>query len=404
LPDPNTHRARVVVYGMIAVPALCAAALAGAIPLTGDPGPQRWTRPVAASLLTYIERMESHGLEPDDYAPDALRQAIRSGDDAELERQATQSFGLVAGDLANGHVPSAQRRQFHIARVSIAPARVAVLIDEAIATKDPAGVLGALAPADPQYAALRNQLDGLEAGDDIHRRKLEASLERWRWMPRDVPARRLLVNIPEYRLRVIADGAEIASHRVIVGKPQTPTPQFTAQVTGIILNPTWGVPQSIIRESVGSLVRNNPSAARARGFTWSNAGGSLRVTQQPGPGNALGQLKLDMPNPFTVFVHDTSNRDLFEREVRTLSHGCIRADKPFDLAALLLAGSTWNRARIAEVVGSRKTTRVPLEASIPLFTVYMTAFVMPDGGVRYFDDPYRLDPAVNRLLDDRQRG
>jgi murein L,D-transpeptidase YcbB/YkuD len=375
--------------------------MAGAIPLASDPGPQRWTRQEAASLLAYIERIDSHGLEPADYAPEELRQAIESGDAAELERQATESFGLVAGDIASGHVPSSQRRQFHIATVSIQPARVAVLIDDAIASKDPAAVLNDLAPTDRQYKALRVELARLPAGQEDERRKIEASLERWRWLPRQMGDRQLLVNIPEYRLHVMAEGTEIASHRVIVGKPRTPTPQFTAQVTGVILNPTWGVPQSIIRESVGSLVRNSPATARARGYSWSYSGGALRVTQQPGPGNALGQMKLDMPNPFTVFMHDTSNRELFERDERTLSHGCIRTDKPFDLAALLLAGAGWNRGRIDEAVTTRKTTRVPLEQPLPVYTVYMTAFAAADGSVRYFDDPYGLDDVVNRLLDDR---
>ena len=352
-------------------------------------------------MLAYIERVGSHGLEPADYNLEELRQAIRSGDDGELEHRASDSFGRLARDLAGGHVPSSQRRQFHMASVSLEPVRIAALIDRALASESPSGVLDDLAPRDPQYGALRAALADLSEGQETQRHKIEASLERWRWMPRQTGARHLVVNIPEYRLHVMADGRETASHRVIVGKPRTPTPQFATQVTGVILNPTWSVPQSIIAESVGSLVRNNPGTARARGYTWSYATGKLRVTQQPGPGNALGQLKLDMPNPFTVYLHDTPSRELFGREERALSHGCIRTDKPFELAARLLAGTDWNSAKIEDVVASKRTTRIPLEQQIPVYTVYMTAFAAPDGTVNYFADPYGLDAGVNRLLDDR---
>jgi murein L,D-transpeptidase YcbB/YkuD len=208
------------------------------------------------------------------------------------------------------------------------------------------------------------------------------------------------VNIPEYRLHVLADGREIASHRVIVGKPSTPTPQFSAQVTAVIFNPPWNVPQSIIAESVGRLIRNSPEVARARGYTWSYAGGGLRVTQQPGPGNALGQMKLDMPNPFTVYLHDTSNRELFDNERRTLSHGCVRTDKPFKLAKLLLPDGSWTQSRIDAILETRRTTRAALERPMPVYTVYMTAFAAADGTITYSDDPYSLDAAISRLLDD----
>lgn len=386
--------------GLAVAPALWAAAVAASVPLATDPMPQRWDRQSAAALLAYIERIDTQGLEPADYGPASLRRAIQQGDASDLERQATESFGLVARDLANGHVRPAQRVRFYIATEPLPPARVAVLIDRAIASRDMAGTLNGLAPNNPQYAALRSALAGLPADSDAERRKIEASLERWRWMPRQMGDSHLLVNIPEYRLHVMSEGAEVATHRVIVGKPSTPTPQFSANVAGVILNPPWNVPQSIIAESVGRLVRTSPAVARARGYTWSSSGGRLRVTQQPGPQNALGQVKLDMPNAFTVYLHDTPSKELFGRDVRALSHGCMRTDRPFDLAVRLLAGTDWTRARIDQVVATRKTTRVPLERPMPVYTVYMTAYVQPDGTVGYFNDPYGLDGGINQLLDD----
>jgi murein L,D-transpeptidase YcbB/YkuD len=127
----------------------------------------------------------------------------------------------------------------------------------------------------------------------------------------------------------------------------------------------------------------------------------LRVTQRPGPQNALGQVKLDMPNPFTVYLHDTPSKALFDQEQRTMSHGCIRTDKPFDLAERLLGDAGWSRAMIDNAVAGRQTQRVALTQPLPIYVVYMPAFVAPDGSVGYFGDPYSLNGEVNRLLDDR---
>jgi murein L,D-transpeptidase YcbB/YkuD len=395
------HRAAAL--GIFAVALVGAAPGASGNPEATIPPPRHWDRATATELLGYVERIGSHGLEPADYAPEKLGWAIRVGNEAELERQATESFGLLARDLANGHVRPAQRRRFHVATPPIEPGQIALLIDRAIALGDVAEVLDGLAPQNAQYRGLRVALAELPVDADEQRRKLEASLERWRWMPRELGERHLLVNIPEYRVHLLEDGKETALHRVIVGKASTPTPQFSAQVTGVIFNPPWNVPQSIVAESVGSLVRNNPATARARGYTWSSSGGALRVTQQPGPQNALGQMKLDMPNPFTVYLHDTPSKTLFDREQRTLSHGCIRTDKPFDLATLLLEG-VWTRQAIDEAVAGRQTVRIALERPLPVYVVYMPAFVEADGTVAYFGDPYALDAAVNRLLDDRAGG
>ena len=144
---------------------------------------------------------------------------------------------------------------------------------------------------------------------------------------------------------------------------------------------------SIVRESVGSLVRNNPATARARGYTWSYSDGGLRVTQRPGPQNALGQMKLDMPNPFTVYLHDTPKKGLFDEIHKTFSHGCNGADIAFGLATNLLAPSDWARAKIA----TRQKRQMPLEKSIPFFIVYLTVVADSETGVRYLEDPYNLD-------------
>lgn len=375
---------------LIAITVLLAAATARA----QDTQPRHWGRQTAQSLVAYIERVSNHGLDPADYAPAELERAIVSADAARLERRATESFANLAGDLAIGRVKPGRRGRYYIPSDTIDPARVARLIDLAIGYRSAARVLDGLAPQNREYAALRTALGQLGPGQVEERRKIDVNLERWRWLPRELGARHLLVNIPEYQAHLLDAGRRTSSYRIIVGKKRTPTPQFSANVNAVILNPSWYVPQSIVRESVGRLVRKNPAAARARGYIWSNSGGGLRVTQRPGPQNALGQMKLDMPNPFTVYLHDTSDKDLFDEEQRTFSHGCIRAENPIGLATRLLAPSGWDRAMIDGIVETRQTRQVPLQTSIPIYIVYLTAVADPEYGVRYLDDPYNLDAAT----------
>lgn len=398
MPDPRSSYARACVHGIVWKIALFVVLFATALIAAEPPSSRQWDRRSATVLLAYIETLETHGLDPADYAPSELRAALSSGEQGEIERRATQSFALVAHDLASGHLRPDQRGRYFIPSDVPDPVHTANLIDQALIHNDVAGSLESLAPQDRQYLALRAALWKLRPGQVDERHKIEANLERWRWLPRNLGSRYLVVNIPEYQARLFDAGQVVASHRVIVGKTSTPTPRFRAEVSGVILNPSWSVPQSIIAESVGKLVRNQPAVARTRGYTWSFANGGLRVTQQPGPQNALGQMKLDMPNPFTVYMHDTPTKELFDRDVRALSHGCIRTQNPLDLAAVLLAGTEWTAARIADTVATRRTTRAELFRPVPVYVVYLTAVADDLGTIRYLDDPYELDHSIAGLL------
>jgi murein L,D-transpeptidase YcbB/YkuD len=401
LPDSLAFRARACLYGIASVALLWMLVLSAAVAIAQEPAPRYWDRQAAGTLLAYIERIDSHGLDPSDYGPAALEQAIASGNANALERQATESFSRVAVDLAIGHVRPGKRGRYYIASDTIDPARIARLIDTAIAARGVAHVLEALAPPNRQYTALRAALARLTPAQVEERRRILVSLERWRWLPRELGARHLLANIPEYRARLFEGEQETASHRIIVGKRQTPTPQFSAMVNAVVLNPSWHVPQSIVAESVGRLVRTNPNLARARGYIWAwDRFGKLQVTQMPGPQNALGQIKLDMPNAFSVYLHDTPNKKLFDHEDRTFSHGCIRTEDPFDLAVSLLTSPEWNRASIDEAIAARQTRRVELRVPVPVYAVYLTAVSGRDGAVRYLDDPYGLDAAIYAQLSD----
>ena len=363
-------------------------------------GVRRWDKEAGSQLLDYVDHVDRQGLVAADFAPEALRLAIRNGDAALIEQAATRTFAILARNLARGHVPPGKRGRYFIASDPVEPATVADLIDGALARRDVGGTLDRLAPQDAQYRKLQAALARLPAGAAAERQALRVNLERLRWLPRELGANRLVVNIPEYTVHLFQNGQETASYRVIVGKISTPTPRFSAQVTGVILTPVWRVPRSIIAESVGKLVSTQPRTARARGYVWTRSGGALQVSQQPGPQNSLGQIKLDMPNPLSVYLHDTPGKALFEKGQRTFSHGCVRTDRLIDLAAILLEGTGVDRAAIDRSREGRTTLRLPLARPLPIYVVYQTAVADANGTIRYLADPYRLDAAIAAQLDD----
>ena len=217
---------------------------------------------------------------------------------------------------------------------------------------------------------------------------LALNLARWRWLPTQLGDRYLLVNIASQQLTMWQGGVVTGRWRIIVGKPATRTPVFTTQVTGVVLNPWWEIPSSIAAEGIGSFVRRSPAAARARGYVYQNG----RYRQMPGDNNALGRMKLVMPNPYSVFLHDTSNRELFSKDRRFFSHGCMRVDRALSFAAVLLARNGWDLEKVEEEVATDKTQTIPLAAPLPLYVTYFTAEPSLSGGVRFLEDVYRRDP------------
>lgn len=237
-------------------------------------------------------------------------------------------------------------------------------------------------PIHPYRAAVEAAY-GFET-DPARRAILAANLERWRALPAQLGQRHLMVNVPEQEVVLWENGVPVARWDVIIGRPRTPTVSFSAEVSGVNLNPSWYVPQSIVRESVGALVRNNPAEARRRGYVVS--GSSYR--QRPGPGNALGRMKLVMPNSHAIYLHDTPARHLFEREERAFSHGCIRVRDAMGFAARL-AGVT--RTELETMAADGQTRTVPLARPVPVHITYFTAVPGPDNKLRYLNDIYGRD-------------
>lgn len=365
--------------------ALIAGLLAIAASALAEQAPARWDEGDARDLLAFAQTLPERGLDPGLYALDALSLAIDAGDADAVDAAATALFGAIAHDLADGAVPATARGRWRIERPSTPAEAIAAAMDAALATDSVSQTLAGFEPAHAEYHALK---DALRAATDAREREtLAINLERWRWMPRDLGADYVLVNIPAYELIVVRGGTMIARRRVIVGAKKTPTIPFAAMVTGVAFNPTWFVPESIVAESVGAMLARRPKQAERLGYYRAPDGG---VRQRPGPDNALGRMKLLMPNPYSVFLHDTPQQDAFARDTRALSHGCVRVENALDFAGDIL-GADWSGETIDAIVSTNETVSAELPAPMPVYVAYFTAATDAGGAVVIRRDIYGSD-------------
>lgn len=224
-----------------------------------------------------------------------------------------------------------------------------------------------------------------------------ANMERWRWLPADLGARSIVVNIPEYTMRVM-DGDEVKHEsRAIVGRPDAPTPVFSDRMNHIVVNPSWTIPPSIMRNEVLPGMRADPDYALRKGYDVIWEGGNVTVRQPPGPNNALGLIKFMFPNKHHVYLHDTPSRALFNTLRRAHSAGCVRIENPFKLADLLLADAGWGEARLRGLVGGSERT-VRINPAIPVHLTYFTMTIGENGQLRAFEDIYGFNQLVRDAL------
>jgi murein L,D-transpeptidase YcbB/YkuD len=363
-----------------------------------------WSLSAVNALVAYIEGVDAEGLDPADYDLEALRQKLMDGPGEELDALASKTFVWLVEDLRDGRTPMEAREQWFVVDPDRNRYRTRDLLAEATATGDVAGVLGGLLPVHADYAALRSAL-AETSEEDVERRKLiRANMDRWRWLARDLGTIHLITNVPEYTLRLRA-GAKTFTYRTIVDKPgRTATPQLAEDVSGVVFNPTWTVPQSIVKgEGLGRKVLDNPAWAKTEGYKASvGADGFITVVQQPGPNNSLGRMKLEMPNPHAIFFHDTPARHLFEREGRALSHGCIRTERALELAmTVAILGKGASKEEAVEIATSGQYTKVMLaeEKQIPAYITYFTMGTNTEGELTQFEDIYDRDAPVLASLD-----
>jgi murein L,D-transpeptidase YcbB/YkuD len=385
----------------------------------------------------FLKGVAADGLDPADYATPGFNDPAK----------------LAADELALTNSVITFARHASVGRVAFSRVSGAVYYDQK--PPNPADVLGKLTessnvratldafnPQAPAYKALKAQLADVRSGrhdtrvattepptplmkggksKSQHDAKapeekakatsadaIIANMERWRWMPHDLGATYVMVNIPDYTLKVVKDGKTVWTTKIVVGKPgDHATPLLTETMKYITVNPTWNVPPSIIRNEYLPALARDPDALSRVGLQVShNKDGSIRIFQPPGERNALGRIRFNFPNRFLVYQHDTPDKKLFALASRAYSHGCMRVQNPDEYAEVLLGVSQpeekYTAARIRAMYGSSERT-LNFKRPIPVYITYQTAFVDDAGKAQARADIYGLDrDTLNILRGDRR--
>jgi L,D-transpeptidase YcbB len=230
-----------------------------------------------------------------------------------------------------------------------------------------------------------------------------ANMERWRWLPRELPVNRVQVNIAAAVLTAFEGDAPVASMRAVTGSPGgNETPMLQSSIHSIVLNPPWNVPSSIAKRELWPKGRK---ALLAQGYKIVGTPETgERIVQPAGPTSALGLLKFDFDNPFAVYLHDTPSRAKFASFDRLASHGCIRLEKPLPLAMLMLQNDpVWAGAAVQTAIATGKTQRVQLPQRVAVYLLYWTAFASANGTMNFRDDPYKWDKLLAAKIDAASR-
>lgn len=380
--------------------------------------------PEASSLIDRLSRAEEDALDPRDYP-------VRMGDASNLaapllaETDISLTLAIVAyARDARGARIDPVRLDKHLTPTLEIPKAQDVLAT-ILSASDAGRALAAYNPQHPIYqqlkvklAALRDitgsvaavtsppvprtpnkrdmKLAQVEKGP-ITQTEIMANMERWRWLPATLSPDRIEVNLPEFRLRLYRDNQIVHEARTIIGKRDTSTPLLTAQMTHLIVNPSWYVPQSIIRNEFMPKMEEDPEFAARHGYEIIQNGDMTYMRQPPGDDNALGYVKFMFPNPHSVYLHDTSTRKLFINSERTYSHGCVRLDNPFALAAHLLAEQDFTEESLKAMIGKGERT-IKLREPIPIHLNYFTLAFDRVGNLNRINDVYGYDKIIASTL------
>lgn len=250
-------------------------------------------------------------------------------------------------------------------------------------------------------------------------RQIEWNMERWRWLPDELGPRYVMVNIPDYRLFVVENQITIMSMKTVVGKSAHPTPVFMDNMSYLELNPTWSLPNSIVAEEIIPKVKKNPDYLTKKHIriykNWSPTAKEIdpktinwakmnpkkfpyRLIQDTGV-NPLGRIKFMFPNQFDVYLHDTTQKSLFQRAKRMYSHGCIRVERPYDLGEWVLRDDpSWSKTRLLAEIKKGKRQQVNLPKPIPVYVIYLTAWFDTRGHIHFRDDIYDYDKSLEKVL------
>jgi len=246
-------------------------------------------------------------------------------------------------------------------------------------------------------------------------RQLAVNLERWRWLPRDHGRRYIRVNIADFTLQLFEADTVALAMRVVVGKTYRRTPVFSDLMTYLVINPYWTVPNTILLNDIAPKALRDPEYIRNQRIKiyagWSEGAPEIdpaaidwsrlsknyqpyRLRQDPGPRNSLGTIKFMFPNQFDVYLHDSPSHSLFNRSERAFSSGCIRVEKPIEMAVHLLDNPEYDEARLRRIISTRVETTLKLRQPILVMLLYMTAWVDEQGRVQFRHDIYGRDHSI----------
>jgi murein L,D-transpeptidase YcbB/YkuD len=372
----------------------------------------------AQRVLTRLRGVAEDGLEPGEYRIEELGRQAMALDAGEL----VSAVDAAAFDVGMTASVLKYFRHLHLGRVS--PRGLGFHLDHVIEPHDFSErlrlalsgrafdrVVAELRPAFAQYRGLRSALAAYRARDSARARQIELALERLRWLPDFTGERLLVVNIPMFYLWGLGaergDGIPSIGMAAITGRARaTRTPVFTSTITSVVLNPDWTVPESILRNEILPAIAANSNYLVQHHMEMTGSGSARRVRQLPGPWNALGPIKLVLPNIHGVYLHGTPAPALFKEPRRDFSHGCVRVEDPFALAAWVLKDEPiWplDRIRDAVATGATRSIKVGRPPRVVLF--YMTAaFVPEDGSVQFAEDVYGHDARLDAWLQAQSDG
>jgi murein L,D-transpeptidase YcbB/YkuD len=353
------------------------------------------TRPrrVVDALVRAVRAAGDEGLEPADYDIErlaAVRAAFDPARPADVDLAFTYAFLKYGWHLSRGTVrPEDVEKNW---RSSRPPADLAAALREAVAGNRVEQSLKALAPSARPYQGLRTQLahhralaakgeppptgaGELSMADRIA--LIELNMDRWRWMPDDFGPRYVFVNIPAFHLDAFENGQVVLNMKVVTGRKQDPTPVLADQMTHVVFSPYWNIPPSIVKNEIMPQVDRDPDYLERNNIEAVGTSGreETRLRQRPGPRNSLGFVKFMFPNNFNVYLHDTPADALFNRDARHFSHGCVRLERPMELAKYVLRDQPeWTEERIKSAMHSGTERTVKVKEPIPVYLAYFTAW------------------------------
>ena len=363
-------------------------------------------------LRDAVLRAGDHGLDPGLFHSNALGERGPNLSPVERDLLLSDAFLSYADALARGAMPIEERMDDE--DLTPEPVDIVAVIDAAIAAPDPAKVIEALAPASAEYEAMRRayaeyraiaarrpraygpkpcaQLRNGPAAAEQRLRQLVVNLERLRWLPRQIPRDRVVVNAAIARLQLFRDDRPVFTTRVVVGETDKQTPEFQSTINDVLLNPPWNIPRSIAQKEILPKLAADPGYLTSHHMRFRSNGA---IQQEAGAYSALGRLKFEMDDRYDVYLHDTPTKSLFQSAARMMSHGCVRVENPRTLAVMLLGQPL---EAIDKGIATGHTSRRALPVPMPVFIVYQTAYVESDGSVQFRGDPYERDEEIWRYL------